>query len=271
MSSVDTVISRAWQVLQSSPAALITDIDGTISRIAPTPEEAFVGEPARKALREILPYLSLTAVVTGRPATVAERMVGVDGLAYVGSYALESTPEALIDPAVLRRARDQAAAKVAVLPCVRLEEKDVSFALHYRECEDRRAARAFLLEVATPIAAQAGAKIIEGKQVIELVPAALPDKGTAVRRLIEQHHVTSVVYFGDDVGDVAAFREIERLRRESGLNALTIAVVDAETDESVLATADMTVNGVDELEDVLGALADQLASRGGKDGREIEP
>jgi trehalose 6-phosphate phosphatase len=258
MSSVDTVVSRIWQVLQVKPAALITDVDGTISRIAPTPEEAFVGEPARSALRAILPHLALTAVITGRPTAVAEAMVAVEGLTYVGSYALEGAAAATIDPEALRGARDEVSALLAPLPGVRLEEKEVSFALHYRECEDRRAARRQLLSIAAPIAGRAGAKIVEGKQVLEVVPAALPDKGTAVRHLLAQHKIEGVVYFGDDIGDVAAFRELRTLRETFGLQSLVVAIIDAETDESVLENADLTLNGVDEMEDVLTALAAML-------------
>lgn len=259
MSSVDTVVSRAWQVLQGRPAALITDVDGTISRIAPTPEEAFVGEPARSALRAILPHLALTAVITGRPAAVAESMVAVDGLTYVGSYALEGAAAAAIDPERLRGARIEVAALLSPLPCVRLEEKEVSFALHYRECDDRRAARSFLLDIAAPIAGRSDAKIVEGKQVLEVVPAALPDKGTALRHLLEEHDIRGVVYFGDDIGDVAAFRELRSLRETRGLEALIVAVVDAETDDSVIENADCTLNGVDEVEETLATLAANLS------------
>jgi trehalose 6-phosphate phosphatase len=258
MSSIDTVLSRAWQVLQARPAALITDVDGTISRIAPTPEEAFVGEPARSALRAILPHLALTAVITGRPAAVAEAMVGVEGLTYVGSYALEGAAAARIDAGMLRGAFDEVSAMLAPLPCVRLEEKEVSFALHYRECDDRRAARRQLLDLAAPIASRSGAKIVEGKQVVEVVPLALPDKGTAMRHLLEQHRIQGAVYFGDDIGDVAAFRELRSLRETSGLETLVVAVIDAETDDAVIENADVTLKGVDEVEEVLGALASRL-------------
>jgi trehalose 6-phosphate phosphatase len=173
MSSVDTVVARAWELLKAPAAALITDIDGTISRIAPTPEEAFVGEPARSALRNILPHLALTAIVTGRESAVAQSMVGVEGLTYVGSYALEGAAAAIIDPEKLLDARNEVTARLGALPCVRVEDKDISFALHYRDCEDRSEARLSLLDITSPIAASCGAKIIEGKQVIELVPASL--------------------------------------------------------------------------------------------------
>jgi trehalose 6-phosphate phosphatase len=262
MSSVDTVVARAWELLKAPAAALITDIDGTISRIAPTPEEAFVGEPARSALRNILPHLALTAIVTGRESAVAQSMVGVEGLTYVGSYALEGAAAAIIDPEKLLDARNEVTARLGALPCVRVEDKDISFALHYRDCEDRSEARLSLLDITSPIAASCGAKIIEGKQVIELVPASLPGKDTAVKHLVDKHDIQSLVFFGDDLGDVAVFRELALMRDAEGMQTLAVGVIDAETDPLVFENADLTVNGVDEVEDVLAAIAAKLMERG---------
>lgn len=262
MSSVDTVISRAWQVLQASPAALITDVDGTISRIAPTPEEAFVGEPARTALRTIAPHLALAAVVTGREALVARSMVGVEGLIYVGNYALDDETLLTMDAEELQAARAQIVSHLDEMPCVEVEDKGISFSLHYRGCEDRPSVRRALLDLAGPIALGSGAKLVEGKSVLEIVPASLPDKGTAVRHLLDDHAIRGVVYFGDDIGDVAAFRELISMRERAELDALTVAIVDAETDPSVRQTADETLNGVDDMEAVLTALAGLLGSGG---------
>jgi trehalose-phosphatase len=103
---------------------------------------------------------------------------------------------------------------------------------------------------------------VEGKQVIELVPAALPDKGTAVRNLLEERGIDGVVYLGDDISDIAVFRELASLREGQGYHALTIAVVDAETYELVPEMADITLAGVDEVEALLTALAARLSEEG---------
>jgi trehalose 6-phosphate phosphatase len=263
MSSVDTIISRAWQVLQSAPSALITDVDGTISRIAPRPEDAVVSQSVRRSLSRIAPHLALTAVITAREATVARAMVGVDELEYVGNYALDDDTALGISPGELTAAREQVEAQLGALPCVLVEDKGISFALHYRACDDHRGARSALLTIAAPIAAQAGAKLVEGKQVLEMVPAGLPDKGTAVRHLLDQNRIDGVVYFGDDLSDIAVFRELARLRESEGYNTLSVAVIDVETDEQVREGADETVSGVTEVEAVLEALAGKLS--GGSD------
>jgi len=267
-SAVGSAAEAAWRVLQTTPSALITDIDGTISRIALTPEEAYVGEPARTALRTIAPHLALTAVITGREASVARGMVAVEGIEYVGNYALDREALLTMSGEQLAGAWAQIQPQISDMPCVEYEDKGISFSLHYRGCEDRVAARARLLEIAVPVARVSAAKIVEGKSVIELVPAVLPDKGAALHNLLRQHHIRGVVYFGDDIGDVAAFQLLSLLRDTEGLEVVTVAVVDGETHESVRTAADINVEGVDDVEEVLGMLADRLARDGEETARE---
>src|SRR5690349_4258124 len=68
---------------------LITDIDGTISPIAPTPEEAYVTEAARQSLQILSQNMTLVAALTGRSAEYAHTMVGLDSLLYIGIHGLE--------------------------------------------------------------------------------------------------------------------------------------------------------------------------------------
>jgi trehalose 6-phosphate phosphatase len=249
-----TTLSRAADVLAYVPAALITDIDGTISPIVPRPDSATVSESVRASLRRLAAKLALTAVITAREASVARRMVGVRGITYVGNYALDGAFGRKIGSKALARARQDIRPLLAPFPCVTLEDKGVSFSLHYRNCEDGTM-RERLLALAASIAAAADARILEGKQVIELVPGGLPDKGVAIARLLQSKAIRGVVYLGDDVSDVAVFREVARRRDESGLPGLSVAVIDAETDETVREAADMTVAGVEEAEELLASLA----------------
>lgn len=244
--------------LDFRPSALITDIDGTISRIAPRPDEAYVSEAARTSLKSISEELALVAVVTAREEPVARRMVGVEAVAYIGNYALHEGVALGHD---LKQAKEQITSQLADLPCVELEEKGISFALHYRNC-DEEGIRERVLGLALPVATEAGARVIEGKRVIELVPAGLPDKGTAVAQLTRERGVQGVVFVGDDFSDVAVFREIRRRREEEGLPGFGIAVVDDETDGAVREAADAELAGVDEVEEFLAALAGVIAEGG---------
>lgn len=258
MGAVDDAVQRAIEVLACRPSALVSDVDGTLSRIVANPPDAVVNESVKTELRRLLPLLDLIGVVTGRETDVARRMVGVEGLTYIGTYALQPGvlgPEAEGQVAAVREA---VLPYMARLPCVTLEDKDVSFALHYRNCSDPAGVRARLVSVVEPIVVQSGAKMVEGKQVIEVVPRDLPDKGTAFARLLADRRIDGAVFIGDDLGDTAAFREVRRRRSNGRHPGLAIAVVDAETPPAVRESADLALDGVDEVEAFLKRLAMRL-------------
>jgi len=245
-------------VLRDRPSALVTDIDGTISRIVPHPGDASVSAIARESLEALSASIDLVAVVTARDEGTARRMVGAAAVTYVGNYGLIRGIEG--DMArLLKAAAAEARAATAALPCVQIEEKGVAFALHYRNCDDAEGVRQRLLDELVPIAARYGARVLEGKRVLELVPSSLPDKASAVARLARQHRIRGLVYLGDDVSDVAVFREVRRRRAEEGCPGLAIAVIDGETDDSVRAAADLLFEGVDAVERLLADAARELS------------
>jgi trehalose 6-phosphate phosphatase len=259
VSNVHEVVERAVSVLAARPSALVTDIDGTLSRIVLRPEDAYVSDVARAALRRLVARLDLVAVVTGRENDVARRMLGVEGITYVGSYAIkDGEPPAEVDG--IASAQRTVETYLPRLSGVTLETKDVSFALHYRNSPDPAAMRRRLLALLQPIAAAAGAKLMEGKLVVEIAPRALPDKGTAFASLMETAGIRGAAFAGDDLADTAIFREIRR-RRARGLPGLSIGVVDDETPAAVIETTDVQLRGVDEVEVFLAALADRLEAR----------
>ncbi len=71
-------------------SALLCDIDGTISPIAPTPAEAHVPAPFRELLAGLVRRLGLVAFVTGRAIEDGRRMIPLDGAAYIGTHGLET-------------------------------------------------------------------------------------------------------------------------------------------------------------------------------------
>jgi trehalose 6-phosphate phosphatase len=247
-----TAVEAAADVLAFAPAALVTDVDGTLSRIVSRPEHATVDDDVRGALRSVEERVAMVAIVTGREETVARSMVGLPELTYVGNYALDTESSEVVDETDLDAARVLVRSLLQPFPCVEIEEKGVSFALHYRNCIDLTM-RERILTLVSPVAAAAGAKLLEGKQVIELVPLRLPDKSNAVARLLRERDIQGVVYLGDDLGDVPVFQQMAR-RRQQGLPSLSLAVIDPETHPAVLESADMYLDGVDGVYAFLTAL-----------------
>ncbi len=68
---------RAWREAPDS-AAILTDIDGTLAPIVPTPDQATMPESLRPVLAELAGRLGLLAVVSGRPAAFLGERVRFD-------------------------------------------------------------------------------------------------------------------------------------------------------------------------------------------------
>ena len=71
-------------------AALVCDIDGTISPIAPTPADAHVPAAFRELLAALTRRLGLVVFATGRALEDGRRMIPLEGAAYVGTHGLET-------------------------------------------------------------------------------------------------------------------------------------------------------------------------------------
>src|SRR5439155_12634761 len=81
-------------VADPSRAAVLLDVDGTLAPIVPRPELAEVPEETRAELRRLASKYALLACISGRTGADAWRLVGVDGIVYVGVHGLELAPNA---------------------------------------------------------------------------------------------------------------------------------------------------------------------------------
>ncbi len=154
----------------------------------------------------------------------------------MGLYGIEG-PGAVAPEAVGRVSKAAAA-----VPGAWVEDKGVSAAVHYRQAADPSAARAALLAALEPVAADAGLEVVEGKMVIELVPAGRPRKGGAVERTVLGLGLEAVLFAGDDVADLDAFAALDRIA-ERGSISVKVAVRGEETPPALLAAADVVVEG----------------------------
>ena len=262
-------VDRCIEVLSSSPAGLITDIDGTISVMAATPAEAVVTEPARSALRRLAERLAFVGVVTGRSASVGEVLVGVPGLLYIGNHGTERRhngrseihPEAAASAEKLSQALTEVYERVNAVGAgteLVVEDKGLSGSIHYRLAPDPERARAILVEIANEVAAAAGLLVSEGRLVVELRPRVHVNKGTALVDLVHEHRLKGVVFLGDDLTDVDAFRAVRQLREAGDIDGLRVGVLAPETQPEVLAEADVTVPSVQACIALLHAIAERL-------------
>jgi trehalose 6-phosphate phosphatase len=216
---------------------VLLDFDGSLAPIAPRPELVVPEPGARDALAALVVRYAVVAVVTGRRAEEVATLLSVPGLRYEGLYGLQGVaPELLL--AVLPQVESAAAA----VPEAWVEDKGVSVAVHYRSAPDPLHARVALLAALEPVAADAGMALVEGKRVLELVPADRPMKGGAVERIAGESALEGVLYAGDDVADMDAFGAVDLLAAR-GLAGVKVAVRGAETPAALTAAADLVVEG----------------------------
>jgi trehalose 6-phosphate phosphatase len=226
---------------------VLLDFDGTLSPIVARPELAQIREGARDVLAYLVPRLSLVAVISGRTTAQLSRLVPVDGIRLTGMYGLGVVGDL---PPGLAEAVSEAAGDVEG---TRIEPKDGSVAVHFRAADDPATARAGLHDLLGPIARRFDYEVIEGKRVLELVPAGRPLKEGAVERIVGEAKLDAVLYAGDDVADLRAFAALDRMEVD-GLVTVKVAVRGPESPRDLLETADIVVDGPAGLVVLLGGL-----------------
>jgi trehalose 6-phosphate phosphatase len=223
-----------------SRAAIFLDVDGVLAPIVPRPEDARVPEELRAELRRLAERYALVACVSGRAGPDARAIVGVPELAYVGNHGLELEPHA-------DEWSGRLAAFLQTVDWPRTEDKGLSASLHYRDMDEASARRE--LDAVAERARAAGFVARYGRKVLELVPPLDADKGTAVRRLLEQHHLERALYAGDDTTDLDAFAALDGL--EAGIR---VAVASPEGPAELRLQADLVLDAQTEVLGLLRAL-----------------
>ena len=89
----DAIRDRLRAVLALRPLGLFSDIDGTLSAIAPTPDAAALLPGVADLLTQALSTFDLVAAVSGRTAVDARALVGLPGILYIGNHGLEYLSE----------------------------------------------------------------------------------------------------------------------------------------------------------------------------------
>jgi trehalose 6-phosphate phosphatase len=235
-------VEDALARLREDPAlaAVLLDVDGTLAPIVARPELAEVPAETRGEVARLAERYALVACISGRSGEEARRLVGVEGVVYVGVHGLELAPEAERWRETLR--------PFAHLEWPWLEDKGLTVALHWREAADEQAARAELEGIAERAEAT-GLEARWGRKVLELRPPVEADKGTAVRALLEERGLRRALYAGDDTTDLDAFRGLDGLQV-----AVRVAVASPEGPPGLLESADLVVGSPAELLEFLRQL-----------------
>lgn len=234
------------RLVSAERAGLVLDFDGTLTQIVDDPTTSAMLDGVEEVLARIARRLAVVAIVSGRPARFLADRAGIAGVKLLGLYGTEQwrdgdavpRPEMLPWQSAVDDASDRFALAIAGHPGVVLEDKGLTVALHWRNAPDRDAAGAFVDQVAAEVAAETGLTQEPGKFVAELRPPVDWDKGSTVSALVSEHALDTVVYVGDDRGDLPALAAAQA----AGGVAM---VVDhgAETADEVRAAGDVVLDG----------------------------
>jgi trehalose 6-phosphate phosphatase len=257
---------KAWEQLRSwshepGTVAVLTDIDGVLAPIVPTPDMSEVPKELRELLQRLGERYLVVAGISGRAANDALRLVGLEEIAYYGNHGfeilrpaddVEIVPEAEPYIKKVEELEEKAREELGSLGAF-VEEKGITASIHYRNVSPEIGERC--KEFVEREGERLGLRITVGRGVVEARPPIRADKGTATRKVVEEYKPQKALFMGDDTTDLDAFRELEKLREEGVLTeTLRIGVESEEGPPEIASEADLVVEGTDGVEKVLRVL-----------------
>jgi trehalose 6-phosphate phosphatase len=230
------VSAELLERLSGAPLLVLLDVDGTLAPIALRPEAAAVPPETSQCVAALAAGSEvIVALVSGRAAADARRMVRVANTWVIGNHGFEIVSpdgDSLVDPRVepfrslIAQAERRLAPRLAQVPGVILEDKRWTLSIHYRLADAAVVPRVRALVQETADALRL--RVTEGKMVWEVRPPVRIDKGTAVltlaARLNGLGERASLVFIGDDRTDEDAFRALRHRQRR----AVTVRVAPDE-------------------------------------------
>lgn len=256
--TVRAAVEAAAQHLERRPLLVVSDFDGTLSRIVDDPWGAQILPLGRRALRALAALPDVHVVVlSGRSAADVAARVRVGGVTYLGNHGMErgfvprrGRPEQLrasVDDAsheavhAAERLADEMPGVIRE-PWLIVERKPPAVAFHYRTAPDLVAAAARVRNAVDALDPDGVLERFPGRRVLELRPFGAVAKGEALTSLVAEFKPRSVFMLGDDVSDAMAFRALRELRAAGTTDGVAVAIqARAEVPAEVLAAADIVL------------------------------
>jgi trehalose 6-phosphate phosphatase len=265
---------EALQAIINAPSETLiaTDFDGTLAPIVDSPEKAYADPAAVAALGRLGERVGAVVVITGRPARTVVRLgrfreaPGLGSMIVLGQYGVERW-NAADDQYVIPPDPPQISTVERELPGLldslgladaRIEDKGRAIAIHTRSLPDPRAAFTKLAEPLGELAARHRLVVEQGKNVWE-IRAPGTDKGAALRSIVDETGARLVIFAGDDLGDLAAFRAVRELAA-AGVTGLLVCSASKE-EEALAELSDVIVDGPAGFATWLHELAERLEGR----------
>jgi len=204
-----------------APIFLLLDFDGTLVPIQDDPAACTMVPEIRNELGRIAGLAGCkVAVLSGRSLADLKERTPPGNICLGGSHGLHISgcgldfvhPAAEETEALVAEIRRSLAKEIDALSGVWIEDKGLTFALHYRRAgkAEAGAARKAFYRAVDRHPDKGRLAVLGGKKVLELLPGVSWDKGKAALFITDSlARGSTPLYVGDDTTDETAFRELK--------------------------------------------------------------
>jgi len=185
------------------------DLDGTLAPIAPKPQSIGIPDSIRQELT-MLNEQAVVAVITGRCCSDALHHLDISPHYLIGNHGAEGLPGWKDREQVFSIIANQWQSQLdTLLPIdnrggIMIENKGVTLSIHYRHVCNIKYAHKIILQAISRLDPQP--RRIGGQFIENLIPAGAPDKGDALKILMEISGYQKSLFAGDDETDEDVFR-----------------------------------------------------------------
>lgn len=185
------------------------DLDGTLAPIASKPSNIGIPDSIRQELTT-LNEQAVVAVITGRSRSDALYHLGISPRYLIGNHGAEGLPGWEDRENEFVQIANQWQSQLDILlPSndrggIMIENKGATLSIHYRYVGNIKYAHKMILQTISKLNPQP--RRIGGKFIENLIPTHAPDKGIALRTLMEESGCQKGFFVGDDETDEDVFR-----------------------------------------------------------------
>jgi trehalose 6-phosphate phosphatase len=207
---------RSWRDIRArletaAHLALFLDFDGTLVNLRNDPKDVRVPAEVREILERLARHANVSvSLVSGRSVASLRALVDAPGVRYFGLQGAERDGKLpTLSKAASRHlssARRAVKRELGKLPGIWIEDKKLTFSVHYRRARAAtvRAAGATLAAILARAANTL--HMLHGNRVWEVLPVEVRGKSSAVEAVLPSLPMqTAAMYIGDDGTDEVAF------------------------------------------------------------------
>jgi trehalose 6-phosphate phosphatase len=201
----DVLLPNDRRVLEQfawSKVLLVFDYDGTLAPTGDDPDGAGMRPSTRELLARVALLYPVSVVSEREPEDVRRLLAGIGVASVVGNHGVDARVASSQLIAEVSRWRPTLERLVTILRGVVIEDKTTSVTVNYRQSREKKRAKAAIMAATSTLD---GVRVIQGAQVVKILPTGAPHKGIALELERERLGCDTAVYVGCDTADEEVF------------------------------------------------------------------